>query len=73
VLIIPVVEEILVVEKRLLLREEVRLSKRLTTTSVPQKVTLRREVVDIERVDSSGNPAEGTGETADGTTAAVEE
>jgi uncharacterized protein (TIGR02271 family) len=73
VLIIPVVEEILVVEKRLLLREEVRLSKRLTTTSVPQKVTLRREVVDIERVDASGNPAEGTDATADGTTAAVEE
>jgi uncharacterized protein (TIGR02271 family) len=59
VLIIPVVEEILVVEKRLLLREEVRLSKRLTTTSVPQKITLRREVVDIERVDSTGNPVEG--------------
>jgi uncharacterized protein (TIGR02271 family) len=69
VLIIPVVEEILVVEKRLLLREEVRLSKRLTTTSVPQRITLRREVVDIERVDSSGNPADGTGEAADGTTA----
>jgi uncharacterized protein (TIGR02271 family) len=67
VLIIPVVEEILVVEKRLLLREEVRLSKRLTTTSVPQKITLRREVVDIERVDSSGNPAAGAGEAADGT------
>jgi uncharacterized protein (TIGR02271 family) len=67
VLIIPVVEEILVVEKRLLLREEVRLSKRLTTTSVPQKITLRREVVDIERVDSSGYPAEGTGEATDGT------
>jgi stress response protein YsnF len=51
----------------LLLREEVRLSKRLTTTSVPQKVTLRREVVDIERVDSSGNPADGAGEAANGT------
>jgi uncharacterized protein (TIGR02271 family) len=67
VLIIPVIEEILVVEKRLLLREEVRLSKRLTTTSVPQKILLRREVVEIERVDSSGNPVEGTGESTDGT------
>jgi uncharacterized protein (TIGR02271 family) len=55
VLIIPVYEEILVVEKRLLLREEVRLSKRLTTHNVPQKITLRREVVDIERVDAEGN------------------
>jgi uncharacterized protein (TIGR02271 family) len=55
VLIIPVFEEILVVEKRLLLREEVRLSKRLTTHNVPQKITLRREIVDIERLDAEGN------------------
>ncbi len=51
VLIIPLVEEIVVVRKRLLLREEVRISKRRTTTSIPQTVTLRREVVDIERTE----------------------
>lgn len=59
VVIIPVFEEVLVVEKRLLLREEVRLAKRVSTSSVPQKVVVRREVVDIERVDADGqNPAD---------------
>jgi len=51
VLIIPIVEEIVVVEKRLLFKEEVRISKRHTTTNVPQTVTLRREVVDVERTE----------------------
>ena len=49
VTVIPVLEEVLVVEKRLLLREEVRLTKRATTSSTPQTVTLRRETVEIER------------------------
>jgi uncharacterized protein (TIGR02271 family) len=49
VLIIPVIEEVLVVEKRLLLKEEVRISKRRTKETTPQKILLRREVVDIER------------------------
>ena len=52
VLIIPVVEEVLVVEKRFLVREEVRVSRRRTTTSTPQKVVLRREVIDIDRQNS---------------------
>ncbi len=50
VMIIPVVEEVLVVEKRLMLREEVRITKRQTTTSEPQQVTLRREEVIVERL-----------------------
>jgi uncharacterized protein (TIGR02271 family) len=50
-IVIPLVEEILVVETRLMVREEVRIHKRRTTTSTPQTVTLRREVVDIERAD----------------------
>jgi uncharacterized protein (TIGR02271 family) len=49
VLIIPVIEEVLVTEKRLLLREEIRVFKRRTTTSTPQTIELRREVIDIER------------------------
>lgn len=52
VLVIPVVEEVLVVEKRLFLREEVRVIKRRTTTNTPQTVVLRREVVDIEREEA---------------------
>lgn len=51
VLIIPVIEEVLVVEKRLLLKEEVRISKRRTKSTTPQKILLRREVVEIERKD----------------------
>lgn len=49
VIVIPVLEEVLVVEKRLLLREEVRLTKRTSSSSQPQTVTLRRETVEIER------------------------
>jgi uncharacterized protein (TIGR02271 family) len=54
VVIIPVLEEILVVEKRVMLREEVRLITRVTSSNVPQTVRLRREVVDVERVEPSG-------------------
>ena len=58
IVIIPVFEEVLVVEKRLLLREEVHLSKRMIRSNVPQTVTLRHEVVDIERsgADESSTP-----------------
>jgi uncharacterized protein (TIGR02271 family) len=63
VVIIPVLEEVLVVEKRLMLREEVRLTKRVTESSAPQTVVLRREVVDIERLQPEGrNPASHTGQ-----------
>jgi uncharacterized protein (TIGR02271 family) len=55
VVIIPVLEEVLVVEKRLMLREEVRLTKRVTKSSVPQTVSLRHEVVDIERLAPQGH------------------
>lgn len=50
VFIIPIIEEVLVVERRLLLREEVRISRRRTTISNPQRVTLRREYVEVERI-----------------------
>jgi uncharacterized protein (TIGR02271 family) len=52
VLIIPLIEEVLVVEKRYLLREEVRVFKERTTTSHPQTIALRREVVDVERLET---------------------
>lgn len=56
VLIIPVLEEVLVVEKRLLLREEVRVTRQVTTTSSPQTVTLRREIVEVERAAPDALP-----------------
>jgi stress response protein YsnF len=51
VLVIPVLEEMAVVEKRLVLREEVRVSRRSTTTTASHVVTLRREVAEVERVE----------------------
>jgi uncharacterized protein (TIGR02271 family) len=58
-LIIPLLEEVLVVEKRLLLKEELHLTKRRVETHTPQRVTLRREEPIVERVNregSQGNP-----------------
>ncbi len=48
-LIIPLYEEVLVVEKRLVLIEELHITKRVREHRDPQQVTLRREEVDIER------------------------
>lgn len=48
-MIIPVVEEVLVVEKRLRLREELHVTKRRVEENTPQQVTLRREEVSIDR------------------------
>jgi len=47
VLIIPVMEEVLVVEKRLMLKEEVRISKRQVVRDQQINETLRREHVEI--------------------------
>lgn len=55
-LVIPVLEEVVVSEKRLLLREEVRITKRRTEESRPQQVTLRREEVSIEPGDGPREP-----------------
>jgi uncharacterized protein (TIGR02271 family) len=51
VLVIPLIEEVVVVQKQLLVREEVRVFKRRKTVTNPQTVVLRREVVDIQRED----------------------
>ncbi|RYE77140.1 MAG: DUF2382 domain-containing protein [Myxococcales bacterium] len=52
-LVLPVVEEVLVVEKRLRLREEVRITRRQTQVPAPaQDITLRAENVRIERVET---------------------
>jgi uncharacterized protein (TIGR02271 family) len=47
--IIPVVEEVLVVERRLILKEEVRVRRVTTATPHRECVRLRSQVVDIER------------------------
>ena len=48
--IISVVEEVLVVEKHLMLREEIHIRKQRIETHQPQRITLRSEEVQVERV-----------------------
>lgn len=52
-MIIPVMEEELVIEKRLVLKEEVRITKLHEETRNPQSVTLRREDVKVERIEDN--------------------
>lgn len=63
VTIVPVLEEVLVVEKRLMVREEVRITRRKVTTRHTQRVTLRTEEVHV--LESPGGvpagPAAGRG------------
>jgi uncharacterized protein (TIGR02271 family) len=51
VLVIPVLEETYVVEKRLVLKEELHVTKHRVEAHEPQDVTLRHEEVSIDRVD----------------------
>jgi uncharacterized protein (TIGR02271 family) len=55
VTIIPVLEEVLVVEKRLVLKEELRLKRRVTTERVEVPVTLRKQRAVVERIDPTSN------------------
>ena len=52
----PVVEEVLVVEKRLRLVEEVRVTRRRATHHARERVVLRREEVVVERDAAPGDP-----------------
>ena len=57
VTIYPVLEEVLVVEKRLVLKEEVHVRRVVTQTEVSQPMTLRRQWADIERTtDDNSDP-----------------
>jgi uncharacterized protein (TIGR02271 family) len=51
-MIVPIMEEVLVVEKRLVLKEELHIRKRRIETHQPQQVTLLREEVRVERLES---------------------
>jgi len=53
VLIIPVMEEVLVIEKRLMLKEEVRISKRQVVRAQQIDETLRREHVELVPPDNN--------------------
>ncbi len=55
-LIIPVLKEVAVVVKKILVVEELRITKRAVQTQVTEQVSIRREHIDITRT-----PAAGTG------------
>ncbi|WP_181280495.1 YsnF/AvaK domain-containing protein [Aphanothece hegewaldii] len=59
VMVIPIIEEVLVIEKKILLREEVRLTKHKATVRKPQRVVLRSQMVEIERfpTETTDNPS----------------
>jgi uncharacterized protein (TIGR02271 family) len=50
VMIIPVVEEQFVMQKRLVLVEEIRVRKQVLEIHQPQKVKLKKEEIDVKRV-----------------------
>lgn len=54
-LIVPVLEEVLVVQKKLRLKEEVRITRLRRETHAPQTVTVRSEQINVERFDE-GKP-----------------
>ena len=55
VLIVPVVEEVLVVEKRLVLKEELHIRKKHQTDQVEEPVVLRSMRAEVEREDLEGD------------------
>ena len=67
VMVVPVLEEVLVVEKRLVLREELLVHRERTEFRAPQQVLLRREQVSVDRIDAvEGRLDAGSGPAADG-------
>ncbi|HEX7313511.1 MAG TPA: YsnF/AvaK domain-containing protein [Pyrinomonadaceae bacterium] len=63
-LVVPVLEEVLVVEKRLVVREELRITRKRTEERNPQRVKLLSEEVSVERADADA--ARGDSEESDG-------
>ena len=56
VTIVPVLEEVLVIEKRLILKEEVHIQQELSQETVEVPITLRKQRAVVERFDAEGNP-----------------
>ncbi len=54
-MIVPVLEEVLVVEKRLRVKEELHITRLRVQERSPQRVTLRTEDVAVERADARGS------------------
>ncbi|WP_406854539.1 YsnF/AvaK domain-containing protein [Alsobacter sp. KACC 23698] len=54
VTIVPILEEVMVVEKRLVLKEELHIRRRTSVESFEEPVTLRRQEAVVEREDATG-------------------
>jgi uncharacterized protein (TIGR02271 family) len=54
-MIVPVMEEVLVTEKRLVLREELHIRKRKVEVRKRHQVTLRREHIEVERPEQGAD------------------
>jgi uncharacterized protein (TIGR02271 family) len=54
--IVPVVKEILKIEKQFILTEELHISKRTVEERHAETVLLRQEQAEVERIDAAGNP-----------------
>ena len=65
-LIVPLLEEVLVIEKRLMLREEVRITRRRVEQRSSQTITLRSEQATIERIEGEDRPDSRGIDTSDG-------
>jgi uncharacterized protein (TIGR02271 family) len=59
-LIVPLVEEVIVVEKRLMLKEELRIRRHREQVQEPQTVKLRKEEAKIERISPRKKARPGT-------------
>ena len=59
VTIVPVLEEVLVVEKRLVLKEELHIRRRVESETVEVPVTLRKQRAIVERTDPDDPVPEG--------------
>jgi uncharacterized protein (TIGR02271 family) len=55
-IIIPVVEEQIVISKRLVLKEELHLTRHRSVRRATEQVVLRREEPEVTRFDSEGRP-----------------
>lgn len=64
--VIPVVEEVVVVERRLVLREEIRLTKRRVEHAERVQVSLRRERAEVTRTSSSDDTSKNETQTRRG-------
>jgi uncharacterized protein (TIGR02271 family) len=53
-IIVPIVEEVLIIEKRFRLREEVHMTRRAFEETHRERVVVRRQEANIERLDAEG-------------------